>query len=77
MENIHKIIPPFQSFLVPMLRPPVHKILRNRKLAGFMYFSFSSNHFFLQWNIDLSEMTNRASFMVFYPIIYLVIIKKF
>jgi hypothetical protein len=81
MENIHKIILALSIIFMwaPMLRPPVHKILRNRKTyAGFMYFSILLPIIsFATWNIDLSENDKSSTFMAFYPIIYLVIYKNF
>jgi drug/metabolite transporter (DMT)-like permease len=81
MENIHKIILALSIIFMwaPMLRPPVHKTLRNRKTyAGFMYFSILLPIIsFATWNIDLSENDKSSTFMAFYPIIYLVIYKKF
>jgi hypothetical protein len=63
----------------PMLRPPVHKILRNRKTyAGFMCFSILLPIIsFVTWNIDLPENEKSSAFMAFYPIIYLVMYNIF
>jgi predicted neutral ceramidase superfamily lipid hydrolase len=81
MENIHKIILILSIIFMwaPMLRPPVHKILRNRKTyTGFMYFSVLLPIIsFATWNIDLSEKEKSSAFMAFYPIIYLFVYKIF
>jgi hypothetical protein len=63
MENIHKIILALSIFYVgPMLSPPVHKILRNRKTnAGFMYFSILLPIISFARGISIClKMTNRA-----------------
>jgi hypothetical protein len=79
MENIHKIILALSIIFMwaPMLRPPVHK-LRNRKLMQALCIFFLLPIIsFATWNIDLSENDKSSTFMAFYPIIYLVIYKKF